>query len=530
MVVLLFTAVVLTIVVSTTATLALGARGGGVNERAAYQALLAAESGLNTFEARFMADMDTLSSDQKLRGPMTAARLNSWLTERQLGTYAGSAGTTVTLAFEGGASPLTLVTTGKQGDVARKETLQDYSVERSPAFNIRVDAALASHPGVEVRGNAEVSGENGTNSPGTILAAKVNAPGGLTLAESASSQDFSLTLSPQSQSGKLLLRPGDYVQAGLPRATYKVKSMTGNQVVLSTLGGTPVTVLAHNSDVMRVDSAVTAPFTQSLNTGANVSQVKVSDPTAFTVGSTVFAGQMKGTVQAVYAGLAPSDPRYNSIEVKWVEKTGVLAPSSTTIPEGTPIRRDVLGVVSAGTIDTDGKGTITEGSKGKDPGMAARDPYGTSADTAATDMFTYTFGQTKAQMLAPTGWLPSTTTFNGTLTGEPVFYDGNLSLTGSSLCGYGILIVKGNLTVNGTCDAGFYGAIYVMGDYDQQGNSSIQGAVLVEGTSSVKDETKIAGTGQGDGKIEYNRAALLEAGTALSPLTLQTVKGTWRQR
>ena len=52
MVVLLFTAIVLTIVVSTTATLAIGARGGGVNERTAYQALLAEENGQNTFATR----------------------------------------------------------------------------------------------------------------------------------------------------------------------------------------------------------------------------------------------------------------------------------------------------------------------------------------------------------------------------------------------------------------------------------------------------------------------------------------------
>jgi Tfp pilus assembly protein PilX len=57
---LLFTTIVLMIVVSTTATMTLGARKGGVNERSAYQALLAAESGINTFAVRFLARRDAV--------------------------------------------------------------------------------------------------------------------------------------------------------------------------------------------------------------------------------------------------------------------------------------------------------------------------------------------------------------------------------------------------------------------------------------------------------------------------------------
>jgi len=41
-------------------------------------------------------------------------------------------------------------------------------------------------------------------------------------------------------------------------------------------------------------------------------------------------------------------------------------------------------------------------------------------------------------------------------------------------------VVIGDLTVNGTCSSGFQGLVYVAGDYDQQGNSVLTGAVVVD--------------------------------------------------
>ncbi|MFD1732339.1 hypothetical protein ACFSC4_16645 [Deinococcus malanensis] len=164
-------------------------------------------------------------------------------------------------------------------------------------------------------------------------------------------------------------------------------------------------------------------------------------------------------------------------------------------------------------------------------------------------------GQTKHQMLAAApyqGWLEPTVSgagFTGTVTGL-TFINGPVSLTGNrELCGSGLLIVRGDLTVNRTCPVGFSGAIYVMGDYDQQGHSLIRGAVIVEGAheplagtecmpslsmtgsgSGNACDTRVAGTGQGSAKIIYDRGALLAAGSLLSAPELHAIPGTWRQR
>jgi hypothetical protein len=89
--------------------------------------------------------------------------------------------------------------------------------------------------------------------------------------------------------------------------------------------------------------------------------------------------------------------------------------------------------------------------------------------------------------------------------------------------------------VNGTCSRppapglppGFQGLVYVAGDYDQQGNSVLTGAVVVEG---VADLTKIAGTGQGRGKIAYDPKILLELRLKSQGLaSVRPLAGTWRR-
>lgn len=543
-VVLLFTAIVLSIVVSTTATLAIGARGGGVNERAAYQALLAAESGLNTFAVRYAAKQASLTPDQRLRGTVTADRFNAWLEQayaRDLASYTTGSGLTTTLSFDAGAGSgaLTLVATGSPG-TARKVVLQNFQAEYVPGFNIHADAPLLSYPNVDVTNNASVIGENWQNSDGTVTVARVSTPTPVTLAAATQPQATTLTLTSTFQSGKLLLGAGDYTQ--INGITYKVTGMQGNQATLTSLiaNASPL-VIANDTAVKRIDSAVTAAFSQQINT---TSTVRVSDPSFFVKGSTIALGNMLGRVEA-------TDDNLKTVSVLWQQKVPETAPSVSEIPEGTPIRRNVQGVISGYSVD--GSSTnIGNGFTADDTRVRNLNPFNPAADTADNDLFTYTFGQTKAQMLGPSGWVPVTpaSAFTGAVNGGITLVDGTTSLSGNQeLCGNGILIVRGHLTVNGTCAAGFRGAIYVMGDYDQQGNSTITGAVIAEGATEITRgtecvaippsddnpggnvcDTKIAGTGQGSGKITYDRAALLEAGSILTPPTFTAVQGTWRQR
>jgi len=548
--VLLFTVIVLTIVVSTTATITQGTRGGGINERGAYQALLAAEGEQNTFEARYADKTANLPLAQKLRGNLTPTQLNRWLLANGFTTDPSGAnnpsGELTPLKFEGSAGNLTLASTGAPGDGTRKVVLQSYVTDYSPAFNIHADAPLVSYPNVDINGNARVEGESGATSTGTTLLAKtrinpITQPANdVTIAASVDPPSATLTLDSTLKSGKMLLTAGDYVQIGTPQVTYKVTAVKGDQVTIKALqGGTPAILIPQGSEIQRVDSAVTGTFTQTIS---QTTTIKVSDATFFVEGSDVNIGGMQGVVKV-------ADSNAKTISVEWHTKVPSTGSNTTDIKEGTPIRRNVKGVSSGYTVD--GLGQIGNGANTNDSRMRDMNPFNPNANP---DLFTYTFGQTKDQMLAVTpyqGWVPPTSasSFSGTVSGI-VLIDGSLGLSGSqSLCGSGILIVKGNLTVNGTCDAGFRGAIYVMGDYDQQGNSNVSGSVIAEGATQIVTgtecvitpvtegsgqgnscDTKIAGTGQGNGKIVYDRGALLEAGSLLTPPTLKSVQGTWRQR
>ena len=187
----------------------------------------------------------------------------------------------------------------------------------------------------------------------------------------------------------------------------------------------------------------------------------------------------------------------------------------------------ILGAASAGSISTVGGGRISYGQA----------QYSSLVPSDTDALFQRTFGLTKEEFLGRFPPQPGDT-FNGTLSGwELKVVRGPLHLTGSkSLCGQGILVVIGDLTVNGTCSTGFQGLLYVAGDYDQQGNSVLSGAVVVEGVADLKAcngqtcDTKIAGTGQGGGKIVYDPMILLKLRLQSQGLaSVRPLAGTWRR-
>ncbi|WP_027463029.1 PilX N-terminal domain-containing pilus assembly protein [Deinococcus ficus] len=537
-VVLLFTVVILMIIVSTTATMSLGARTGGVNERAAYQALLNSESAVNTFAQRFQAKMATLDDAALFRGT-EPDDLQAWIVQYGLNTYNGA-----TLSVTGRPSKknFSIEAVGTVQGETRKAVLQDFYATHSPGFNIRADAPLVSYPNVDVTGNASVEGESyntnasGLKSDGTTTIAR------LTGAADLPGTDIQLT---STLTDQLLLSKGNYVV--LNNTTFKVTGVNykTSRVTLASLDGTTTTTnFAASTPIRRVDSAVTTPFTQ---VSGGLSVINVTDPEYFVDGSRVRVGNMTGTVVS-------TDETNKRVTINWDVSTTLTA----TIPEGAAIARDVKAVQSGYGVT--GQDQTYNGVSSNDLRLRNMNPFNSNSNP---DLFTFVLGQTKAQMLNYpannwNGWVDVTTTgqnFNGrvgeALGGKDItFIDGTTSLSGSQqLCGSGLLIVKGNLTVNGTCDAGFSGAIYVMGDYDQQGNSTIRGAVIAEGATQIINgtecvsippsdtnpggndcDTKVAGTGQGQGKITFDRAALLAAGALLSPPTFDPVAGTWRQR
>ncbi len=536
-VVLLFTVVILMIIVSTTATMSLGARTGGVNERAAYQALLNSESAVNTFAQRFQAKMATLDDAALFRGT-SASALQEWITDNGLSTYNGA-----TLKVTGSPSKknFSIEAVGTVQGETRKAVLQDFYASHSPGFNIRADAPLVSYPNVDVTGNAAVLGESFSTSASGLKSDGTTTIAQLTGTSNLPGTDLQLT---PTLTDQLLLSKGNYVVVGT--TTYKVTGVnlkTSRVTLASVDGSTTTTSVTAGAPIRRVDSAVSA----STPVVGLFSTVNVTDPDYFIDGSRIRIGNMTGTVTSTSTAA-------KQINVTWDASTSLI----TSIPEGSPIIRDVKAVQSGYGVT--GQDQTYNGVSANDTRLRNMNPFNSNSNP---DLFTFVLGQTKAQMLSyPSigwnGWVEVTATgqnFNGRV-GEAfggkdiTFVNGTTGLSGSQeLCGSGLLIVKGNLTVNGTCAAGFSGAIYVMGDYDQQGNSTIRGAVIAEGATQIINgtecvpippsvsnpggndcDTKVAGTGQGQGKITFDRAALLAAGALLSPPTFDPVAGTWRQR
>jgi hypothetical protein len=353
-----------------------------------------------------------------------------------------------------------------------------------------------------VRGNAQVIGYDFAGDTGAYPVTRVLLPGALAPLPADS---FSLTVADAS-----LIPVGSYVQIPSPVTpkTYLVTGVSGNALTLKPLSPPGLT------DAIPPGATVSlVPFAVKAYDPANFT-LTLSDTRGLLVGQTVRVAGVEATVRSV-------DPNTNQVRLEW------RGTPPTAIPEGTPLVPQILGAASAGSISTVGAGGISYG-QAQYSSLVPSDP-----DT----LFQRTFGLTKEEFLGRFPPQPGDT-FNGTLSGwELKVVRGPLHLTGSkSICGQGILVVIGDLTVNGTCPQGFQGLLYVAGDYDQQGNSVLTGAVVVEGVANLQAcngqtcDTKIAGTGQGGGKIAYDPMILLKLRLQSQGLaSVRPLAGTWRR-
>jgi hypothetical protein len=241
--------------------------------------------------------------------------------------------------------------------------------------------------------------------------------------------------------------------------------------------------------------------------------VKAYNPTTFTLTLSDARGLLVGQtvrVAGVEARVRSVDLGTNQVRLEW------RGTPPTAIPEGTPLVPQILGAASARSISTVGAGGISHGQA----------PYSPLVPPDPDALFQRTFGLSKEEFLERFPPQPANE-FNGTLRDwKLVVVQGPLRLTSNPLCGQGILVVIGDLMVNRTCYEGFQGLVYVAGDYDQQGNSVLTGAVVVEGGYL----TKIAGTGQGRGKIAYDPMVLLKLRLKSQGLaSVRPLAGTWRR-
>jgi|GEM_PF-1026477 len=516
--------VVFTSLLAATSYMTLGTLKGSAVERASYQAFLLAESALDVFPKLVRCGQSLPSAySLAVSGGPTA-----WVTY----VYPeGSAGA----AFSGGE-----VTVQAVAEFAGAKARVQQTFTGSCGIAGAIPAALTSRPRIKVAGDAQVIGEDFTKATGLLTGVtQVSLTADLPLLQNLT-QDGNLSLSVQDAS---LILPGSYVQiptGGTPK-TYRVEGKSGNTLTL-----TPLFTPSHTDEILLSAPVNLVQFgVKAYDPGTNT--LTLTDARGLVPGQTVKVDSYQGTVQSL-------DLATGKVTVAW------SGTPPTAIAEGTPLVPRVLGAASNNDIVESGEGDDNNGegdnnNKGKGDSnnnnkeriVHGKEPYSPMVPSDPDELFRRVFGMSKDAFMAL--YPPvSASSFDGTLANwEFKVVQGNLNLTGSDrtesnrtgsnpLCGRGILVVFGNLTVNGSCNQGFQGLIYVAGDYDQQGNAVLTGAVVVEGVANLQacngNEcwTQIAGTGQGGGKIVYDPMVLQRLRVESQGMVQVVAKsGSWRR-
>ncbi|MGC8967485.1 MAG: hypothetical protein ACP5JV_04025 [Thermus sp.] len=497
--------VVFTSLLAATSYMALGTLRGGAVERGSYQAFLIAESALDAFPKLARCGQNPPSSySLPIPGGTTLTATYA---------YAGRASSTPISSGD-----ITVQVTAEVGG-AKARVQQDFSFGCGIAGAI--PAALTSRPHVEVNGDAQVIGQEFSGATGLLPVTKASLTASLSVLQNLIGGK--LTLNVQDAT---LIPVGSYVQiptGGTPK-TYRVDSKDGNTLTLTTLFTPSLSdVILPGAQVSLVQFGV-----KSYDSGTKT--LTLNDARGLVPGQTVRVNGAEAVIKTV-------DLATQTVTLEW--KAGATPPSS--ILEGTPLIPQILGAASNLTIDdgNDKKQRILYGKAENSP-MVPSDP---------DELFLRVFGMTKDTFL--TLYPPvSSSNFNGTLQNwELKVVQGDLTLAGKDgICGSGILVVFGNLTINTTgndtrkttnssCE--FQGLIYVAGDYDQYGNAVLKGAVVVEGVAEVLNNcsgnncrTEIRGGtgGQEAGKIEYDPLVLHRLRVASQAGGGAVAKaGTWRR-
>lgn len=562
-IVVLMTLITLSIFVITLSLTINGSRNTASRETQSYQALLASESGINSFiarvkEGRFSGSANSIACWVQGTDPTggTCSPATANLGTLVLGTAADSPRANVNVvATDPTLSTVTVRSVGRAGTAgtAAQATLTQQITLNTPAFlNVAPPAALTSCPGITTRGNSTVVG-SGTENSGIIP--------NLTTVTSATPSFVSSTmaLGLSSTSGwptsitvadGSLLNAGSYIQLGTQ--TYAVTSkpsvntltiQPADALMLPAFGTAFTGPL--NLIPMAVRAAPTATGTTS--NAQSVYRLPVSDPTGVYVNDVLYftqagvtygvtvtgkgfingdlnLGYVDVTLAPTGAGASPYDPVTGTQLAGQIP--GPTATNLSILASGTPVRRYIPSAMSAGTIDGTSKGAVPTSGQFKPGGIA-----GSSTVQCGDALFAQVFSNlTKANMYDLIPAANRMTSFSGPLNNDIYWLGPQNTPSGSSfmlnggtpLNGSGILIVNGDLTING---GNFTGVVYVIGNFENQGNSTINGSVIVEGNVNL-NATKVAGTMT----IQYDPLAVLRSAKKLSPVSFALRNGTWSQQ
>ena len=533
--VILMTTVVLIGVLTTTTTVTLAQRRSSSNELAAYSAVLTSESGQETFQARAASTpfavttpaCSGLTAQGCYHSAYTTA-FDAYLD--RLGVITTPNGQTtlsvasVSVDSNGSLTGVDVLSTSQSGaDAAR--IVRSYSAARINVAFPHVPGALTSYPGVNLGGNATITGRTVTDPANTgaisnFMTIQNTSTGFLT-----AGSPVTVTVPPQSLTRVSQLQVGQYVRlpttlpGGLPGldATFKVSGTAGNQLTLL-----PVQVPVAGSSLASGSLALTNVLngvSSSMGTQLTVSAVETFYP-GDQVSATVAGVTYTTTVTGVNGTALTTQP--------WPAGTPAI------FPEGTALVKSTNAIVTAGTYSGSGKQTPASGA------VVSGAPGG-QLITAPTSnaLFEQLLGTTPAA-LQSISTVVTSNAFTGTVSGLTWLDTGptmSVNLNSQKLNGKGLLVVDGDLTINnngGACD--FSGVLVVRGNLRLQGNIQICGALIVEGAILTQDglavtgidstDTSVLGTGQ---KVSYDPAAIMDALNGVGPYALTGARN-WRQQ
>lgn len=588
----LFVGIVLIGILTITSSLSIRSRSNTANEAMAFQAVLASESGVNSFLSRSNriapyggSTPTTCPAATSTETPAQAAdrflcSFNAWLaTSFQTGATAANveavgnftvsddntaqvtltaikAEVTSTLPYKLKAIELQATST-VSGSSTR--VLQRFTALKNELGYPNLPGAVTSWPSVDLNGNAEIAGyttENTSNDGilqnrmyvtrqnGNALA--VGTPVTVNIGTDSVSQAYSS----QATVGSYVRLPLNNLTGTLTGTQYGIFKVINNSATAlslepvslpSILGGGTIKAGSVGLDLIMNGLKTYDSAANRLNIVAREMFVK-GDTVSITVNGTRYVNTIESTA------LNPDGTQAVTVTANgWKSNstsspstyTAVSTPSNTFFNEGSVVTKSTNAVVTAGTFEGGGS-TATSG------GILTGSTGGTSLVPSPYDntLFIQTFGMTPNQLKSmSTLWTADT--FNGAMNGLNWVSSttGSINANSSKMTGTGVVVFAGDLTINqsggggadGSCD--FKGIIYVRGNLNIQGNLELCGAIVVEGSIVSADGLTVTNTDADDTdfagtgrKVSYNPDYIMDAVAGAGNYAFTPVVASWRQR
>lgn len=481
--VILVSAIALITMLFASATLSLGARSAAASERDSTQALLAADSGLNTLRAR-----GSLT-------PYGGGSFGDWISENFSSVNLGGGVTASLSVIDETADFVTVQSVGAVG-TSRRTLIQEFAIRRGPPvpISVSVPGALTSVATIKSQNAALcVTGKSNREEDWTVTRVVSEWPNGnvgdcgqvMSGGTKVRLRDATICDALVGQYLRVdgMLMRLDSVPADWP------SDCSADVTLVPVGGGAPVTRPGSTNAAIR-PTAISEPLVVSGGTPrTSVVTVTPGTPSLFGVGRPITIGNTSGG--------QPSSGKVVAVDgltltIEWDEGR---APSGSQ-PEGTIVRREISSGVTQNNCSGAGSSTFPNGCVGGvDLSQLFKDTFGVSRDdlyaSLTPDQIITASQATDGRVLSGLTWV--TNPSNGGMSGQK---------------GSGILIIDARdlkeLKLN--TDNQFDGLIYIIGNAKINGNSQFKGAVIVEGGAEISDTFA-----QGNGGIFYDPLQLLRS-------------------